>query len=146
MPVVHESCSVFVPVSKYHGRHGKGKTGVVPLEVPIRRTFDNQRNVYYYAQEGGEVAELFGEFCRKNLCMESWDFVLDSVAYKVQGSIYVSTHQLRDTESPTFQAQDGSRKTTTFCLEPGVCMGLRTAQDKHVAELEAGFRIVKGFA
>jgi len=36
-----------------------------------------------YAREGGGVAALFGKFCTRNLCAESWDFIVDSVAYKV---------------------------------------------------------------
>ncbi|CAM9756489.1 unnamed protein product [Scytosiphon promiscuus] len=34
------------------------------------------------AREGGEIAHLFGEYCRRSLCMESWDFILESVSYE----------------------------------------------------------------
>ena len=42
-----------------------------------------QEGVYELAQKGGEIAEVFGEFCRDSLCMESWDFIIDCMAYKV---------------------------------------------------------------
>lgn len=45
-----------------------------------------------YANEGGEVAEIFGDFCRKSLCMESWDFIVDAVAYKVNDSYFLQTN------------------------------------------------------
>ena len=43
---------------------------------------DNE-GVLDYAQEGGDVAELFGDFCRQNLCMENWEFIMDAMASKV---------------------------------------------------------------
>lgn len=62
---------------------------VLPVEgITSQRGGDNE-GVYDYAQEGGAVAELFGDFCRQSLCMESWDFVLDSIAYKVRLSLSV---------------------------------------------------------
>ena len=45
---------------------------------------DDHEGVLDYAEEGGEVAEVFGDFCRQSLCMESWDFIMDAVAYKVR--------------------------------------------------------------
>ena len=69
---------------KYYGWHGAINRFVVPLEGQSSRSADDNEGVYDYAQEGGEVAEMFGEFCQKSLCMENWEFIMDSVAYKVK--------------------------------------------------------------
>ena len=74
---------MLVPVSRYYGWHGAGNGDVVPLDGQASQSIDFNEGVYDYAQAGGEVAEIFGEFCRQSLCMESWEFILDSVAFKV---------------------------------------------------------------
>ena len=56
---------------------------MVPIEGPTSPSVRDNEGVLDYAREGGEVAELFGDFCRQSLCMESWDFIMDSMAYKV---------------------------------------------------------------
>lgn len=81
------TCSALVPVSRYYGWHGARNVSVVPLEGQTSQILDGKEGVYDYAQEGGEVAEVFGEFCRNSLCMESWDFIMDSVAYKVPSGL-----------------------------------------------------------
>lgn len=30
-----------------------------------------------------DLGKLFGQFCRKYLCMESWEFILEAVRYQV---------------------------------------------------------------
>eukprot|EP00904_Undaria_pinnatifida_P000034 jgi/Undpi1/10030/HiC_scaffold_28.g12484.m1 len=74
--------SVLVPVGEYHGVCGAKKMCVVPIESSTTRSVDDHEGVLDYAEEGGEVAEVFGDFCRQSLCMESWDFIMDVVAYK----------------------------------------------------------------
>lgn len=83
VPISNVSCSVLVPVSRYHGWHGAGRMFVLPVEGKTSGRDGDKEGVYDYAQEGGEIAELFGDFCRKNLCMEGWDFIMDAMAYKV---------------------------------------------------------------
>lgn len=78
--------SVLVPVYDYHGWFRTGKGHVVPIEGPTCPSALDKRGVLDYAKEGGEVAEMFGEFCKQNLCMESWDFIMVSIAYKVYRS------------------------------------------------------------
>lgn len=78
--------SVLVPVYDYYGWFHTGRAYVVPIEVPTSLSVCANEGVLDYAREGGEIAELFGEFCRQTLCMESWEFLVDSVAYKVYRS------------------------------------------------------------
>lgn len=63
---------------------------MLPVEVPTSQSVEGNEGVYDFAQEGGEVAEIFGEFCRKSLCMESWEFIRDSVVYKVSSGFSVN--------------------------------------------------------
>lgn len=88
--ISHDSCSALIPVSRYYGWHGVRRRYVLPVEVPTSQSVDDKEGVYDFAQEGGEVAEIFGEFCRKNLCMESWEFIRDSVVYKVPSGFSVN--------------------------------------------------------
>ncbi|CAN0051108.1 unnamed protein product, partial [Ectocarpus fasciculatus] len=37
-------------------------------------------------REGGDMRERFERFCRTNLCMESWDFIIDAAHYEVVDS------------------------------------------------------------
>lgn len=78
--------SVLVPVYDYYGWSNTGRAYVVPIEGPTSPSVRSNEGVLDFAREGGEIAELFGDFCRQNLCMESWDFLVDSVAYKVYRS------------------------------------------------------------
>lgn len=32
--------------------------------------------------KGGPISDKFGLFCRANLCMESWDFIVEAVHYE----------------------------------------------------------------
>ena len=65
---------------------------MVPLEGLISPPGGEIEGAVDYAQEGGEVAEIFGDFCRKSLCMESWDFIVDAVAYKVYDLYFQQTN------------------------------------------------------
>eukprot|EP00904_Undaria_pinnatifida_P000029 jgi/Undpi1/10026/HiC_scaffold_28.g12480.m1 len=55
---------------------------VLPVEGQVYLPIHGKDGVSDFAQKGGEVAEVFGEFCRDSLCMESWDFIMDCMAYK----------------------------------------------------------------
>ena len=65
---------------------GFGTPKVVPTEVssvlgkPSGRKRDG---VLEYAEEGGEVAAMFESFCARNLCGESWDFIVAARKYEV---------------------------------------------------------------
>lgn len=37
-----------------------------------------------YAEEGGPVASMFEDFCTRNLCAESWDFIVAACRYEVK--------------------------------------------------------------
>ena len=78
--------SVMVPVNDYHGWFRADRRHVVPIEDPKSPSVRDKKGVLDYAKEGGEVSDMFGDFCRQNLCMESWEFIMDSVAYKVYRS------------------------------------------------------------
>ena len=56
---------------------------VLPVEGQVYLPIHGKYGVSDFAQKGGEVAEVFGEFCRDSLCIESWDFIMDCMAYKV---------------------------------------------------------------
>lgn len=43
---------------------------------------DELDGVLEFARKGEATAERFGEFCRVNLCMESWDFIVEVVHYE----------------------------------------------------------------
>lgn len=89
-PVVLTSlyaCSALVPVCRHYGCIGGGKTFVLPVQGHYCRSDCDKQGVCDFAHEGGELAKMFGDFCRKNLCMESWDFIMDSVAYEVHYNI-----------------------------------------------------------
>lgn len=49
--------------------------------IPATTVDDDPDGVVDLAREGGVTAELFGRFCRNNLCMKSWDFVVAAVQY-----------------------------------------------------------------
>lgn len=36
-----------------------------------------------YVEEGGPVASMFEYFCTRNLCAESWDFIVAACEYEV---------------------------------------------------------------
>eukprot|EP00904_Undaria_pinnatifida_P000027 jgi/Undpi1/10024/HiC_scaffold_28.g12478.m1 len=74
--------SALVPVCRHYGCIGGGKTFVLPVQGHYCRSDCDKQGVCDFAHEGGELAKMFGDFCRKNLCMESWDFIMDSVAYE----------------------------------------------------------------
>lgn len=85
---------------------------VVPVEGLTTRSADiNNEGVLDYAEEGGEVADLFGDFCRRSLCGESWDFILDTVAYKVPSSF--SVYQLSDATVFIKDVSARSKKSST---------------------------------
>ena len=78
--------STVVPLS-FHARFGKRR--VMPSSAS-RRVYhstsfasrEREPTCLRYAREGGEVATLFGEYCRHCLCEESWEFIVEGVAYE----------------------------------------------------------------
>lgn len=80
--------SVIWPIAKYQGWVGSSrKYNVVPVEDGTGNTKRTLAPAAYgvisIARDGGMPAELFGGFCEKNLCSESWDFVLVAVQYEM---------------------------------------------------------------
>ncbi|CAB1107996.1 unnamed protein product [Ectocarpus sp. CCAP 1310/34] len=55
---------------------------VVPVDETVAVSALDVDGVVGLASSGGEMAEQFGKFCRENLCMESWDFLVDVVRYE----------------------------------------------------------------
>lgn len=97
--VLLEIRSTVVPLS-FHHRFGKRR--VVPSSY-TRRAYENtlsggndnhqvsrrtcvegEPTCLRYAREGGDLATLFGNFCRHCLCEESWEFIVEAVAYEVR--------------------------------------------------------------
>lgn len=76
------------------------KWSVIPVDDGvIEQVVSDVDGVLTLATAGGEIAEEFERFCRENLCMESWDFIVDVVRYQVrvcgryiQHVVRVTTH------------------------------------------------------
>ena len=79
--------SVLIPLSK----HGKWCTGskegaVIPVPgLPFvgGTSLGANQGVLFFARQGGVLCEKFDAFVQENLCMESWDFIIEGVAYEV---------------------------------------------------------------
>lgn len=59
---------------------------VVPVE-DTKPTYEMD-GVLALASKGGDVCRRFEHFCRENLCMESWYFVVDAVLYEMVSPPY----------------------------------------------------------
>ena len=70
---------------------------LLPAEETACRSYNGKEKVYDHAHEGGAVANIFEEFCRKILCMASWNFIMSSVSNKIQGCL--SAHEPLDTKA-----------------------------------------------
>lgn len=56
---------------------------IVPVEdADGVEAAENTEGVLVLAAKGGEIADKFGTFCRKFLCQESWDFIVDATHYQ----------------------------------------------------------------
>lgn len=66
-----------------HGLRARFKSSIVPVEhvAGVGASTDAQ-GVLALATKGGEMANRFGDFCRKHLCQESWDFIADAMRYE----------------------------------------------------------------
>ncbi|CAM9582874.1 unnamed protein product, partial [Hapterophycus canaliculatus] len=73
-----------VPMMAYHKKHGWIRRGVIPSEddadIGGKWNYD-VKGVLEIAVHGGEMRKRFESFVMKNLCMESWDFIMESVNY-----------------------------------------------------------------
>lgn len=88
--VLLELYSTVVPLS-YHRRFGKRR--VVPSPASRRGYHSDHHSTHTsvegeptclrYARKGGDLATLFGDFCKRCLCAESWEFIVEVVAYEV---------------------------------------------------------------
>lgn len=62
---------------------------VLPVEGTDFNDFETASDVgglLALATKGGEMAELFGNFCRRNLTLESWDFIVAALHYEAKVS------------------------------------------------------------
>lgn len=57
------------------------------LAFDTEMTSDDVEGSLCLIKKGGKTANRFGKFCQKNLCMESWDFVLDAVNYEMVSTV-----------------------------------------------------------
>ena len=69
----------------HDGWCGFGISRIIPTEDAAPRmlsdpTFDG---VLGYVQEGGSLASMFEQYCTRNLCAESWDFIVEACKYEV---------------------------------------------------------------
>lgn len=75
--------SVLVPVATHDSRCGCSRTRVLTTQREVSKQDPNHAGVLEYAREDGAVASLFKAFCKDNLCMDSWEFIVDAAAYEV---------------------------------------------------------------
>lgn len=72
---------LLVPLVRYLKAHGWAiRTVVVPVEE--NSTESAMDGVLALASKRDEVSESFEQFCRENLCLESWYFTVDAVLYQ----------------------------------------------------------------
>lgn len=86
---------VIIPLGAYEKWFGESKAAILPVEegddIPMEPISDTD-GVLEIASKGGISSDRFGEFCRKNLCMESWDFIVEAVQYQVCINIFLNRH------------------------------------------------------
>ena len=83
----HELWSLLVPMARAHrgGLRSWTRAAVLPVEGVDFNDFETASGVggvLALATVGGETAELFTNFCRRNLTMESWDFIKAALHYE----------------------------------------------------------------
>ncbi|CAM9499242.1 unnamed protein product [Ectocarpus sp. 8 AP-2014] len=86
--------SLLLPMARAHrgGVQEWFRATVVPVEEVFTVQASDECGVLRLASGGGELAEQFGIFCRENLCMESWDFLVDVVRYERIAPSLVANH------------------------------------------------------
>jgi len=67
---------------------GAGISRIIPIEnhpVSVLRISSGLTvdGVLGYVEKGGAVAAMFENFCTRNLCAESWDFIVAACEYEV---------------------------------------------------------------
>lgn len=79
---VFVGCSLFVPLVSYQ-KSARTTSVVVPVECGSDvEMVSSMAGALPIARAGGEMGDLFGQFCRKHLCMESWDFIVEVCKYE----------------------------------------------------------------
>ncbi|CAN0184313.1 unnamed protein product, partial [Ectocarpus sp. 4 AP-2014] len=86
--------SLLLPMARAHrgGVHKWFRATVVPVEDVFTVQASEECDLLRLASGGGELAQQFGEFCRENLCMESWDFLVDVVSYERIAPSLIANH------------------------------------------------------
>lgn len=69
------------PLWAHYKCHGWTRQPVVPVQEDPDTA--NLPGVHELAKQGGDLSQRFGRFVQENLCMESWDFILDAVQYEM---------------------------------------------------------------
>ncbi|CAM9668711.1 unnamed protein product, partial [Ectocarpus fasciculatus] len=86
--------SLLLPMARAHrgGVQAWFRATVVPVEDILVVPASDVCDVLRLASSGGELAQQFGNFCRENLCMESWDFLVDVVRYERIARSLIANH------------------------------------------------------
>ena len=80
--------SLVIPIARYHGWIGRAwRFSIVPVDDHMGASGTQvlvpaTDGIVDLAGRGGVPAELFGGFCEKHLCSESWEFVVVAVHYE----------------------------------------------------------------
>lgn len=91
MMCISSSCRrLIVPLLAHYKEYGWVKPSVLPVEDETSSNEDVD-GVHALAVKGGDMADRFGRFVQENLCMESWDFILDAVKYEMVSASSRST-------------------------------------------------------
>lgn len=65
------------------GLRARFRGNIVPVEnVDGAEAAESTAGVLTLATKGGEMADKFDIFCKKHLCQESWDFIVDATRYE----------------------------------------------------------------
>ena len=81
--------SLLIPMMRAHrgGLRSWTRAAVLPVEGAdlndLGTISDDVGGALAIATAGGEMAELFTEFCRSNLTVESWDFIQAALRYEI---------------------------------------------------------------
>lgn len=79
-------CSTLVPVATHHRWCWPGGVRVVPHhpQDSVTALTEAYETLSYIREADTTAGVLFRTFCRQNMCMESWNFAVEAVAYEVR--------------------------------------------------------------
>lgn len=84
---------LLVPLVSYSKCQGYRVDKALVIPVEDSTPAYEMDGVLAMASKGGDMCNRFESFCRENLCMESWYFIVDVVLYEMVSSPYLFCSQ-----------------------------------------------------